>query len=175
MKQCHALVLLVCGIVFVSAYKLAAWHYYAGQPDLAVECTTPYGGIASGELTGFVQTGEETCGHAVLAFFLSGVGISETEASIIEETGTASMLSLADMDRAFTRRGFKTQLLKIDPEYFRERPVIAILHFSSQHFVVFLQEENGEAVIFDPSYGRVFFPWKNFLSLLSGYMLYIYQ
>jgi ABC-type bacteriocin/lantibiotic exporter with double-glycine peptidase domain len=165
----------VCAIAFVSVYKLAAWHYYSGQPKLAVECTTAYGGIAAGELTEFVQTGEETCGHAVLAFFLSGVGYPETEASVIEETGTVTMLSLADMDRVFTGRGFKTQLLKVDPEYFKERPVIAILHFTRQHFVVFLGEENGEPVIFDPSYGRVFVTWKTLLGLLSGYMLYVYQ
>jgi ABC-type bacteriocin/lantibiotic exporter with double-glycine peptidase domain len=175
MKKCHTTVLLVCGIAFVSSYKLAAWHYYSGQPILAVECTTPYGGIVSGELMDFNQTGEETCGQAVLAFFLSGVGCPETEASIIEETGISSMLSLADMNQVFTSRGFKTQLLKVDPEYFKERPVTAILHWSSQHFVVFLQEENGEPVIFDPNYGRVFVSWKNLLGLLSGYMLYIYQ
>jgi ABC-type bacteriocin/lantibiotic exporter with double-glycine peptidase domain len=174
MKKCHALV-LVCGIIFVTAYKLAAWHYFSGQPRLAVECAASYGGVASGQWSGFVQSGQETCGHAALAFFLSGVGFPETEASIIEETGTASMLSLTDMDRAFTRRGLKTQLLNVDPGYFKKHPVPAILHFSSRHFVVFLQEEKGEPVIFDPSYGQVFVPWKALLRLFSGYMLYVYQ
>jgi ABC-type bacteriocin/lantibiotic exporter with double-glycine peptidase domain len=173
-KQYHALV-LVCGVIFAAAYKLAAWHYFSGQQRLAVEYATSYGGVASGQWGGFVQSGQETCGHAALAFFLSGVGFPETEASIIEETGTASMLSLADMDRVVASRGLKTQLLKVDPGYFKKRPVPAVLHFSSQHFVVFMRVENGEPVIFDPACGQVFVPWKTLLRLFSGYMLYIYQ
>jgi hypothetical protein len=48
MKRCHAL-LFVCGMVFVSAYKLAAWHYFSGPPDnRAIAGTTSYGGVASG-------------------------------------------------------------------------------------------------------------------------------
>jgi ABC-type bacteriocin/lantibiotic exporter with double-glycine peptidase domain len=173
MQRCHALV-LICGIIFAAAYKFAAWHCFSGQPRLAVECAVSYGGVVSGQWGGFVQSGEETCGHAALAFFLSGVGFPVTEASIIAETGTASMLSLADMDRVFTSRGFKTQLLKVDPGYFKKHPAAAILHFSSRHFVVFMKEENGEPVIFDPSYGQVFVPWKALLRLFSGYMLYAF-
>jgi ABC-type bacteriocin/lantibiotic exporter with double-glycine peptidase domain len=173
MKGRHALA-LVCGIIFAAAYKLAAWHY-SGEPHLAPECATSYGGVASGQWDGFVQSGEETCGQAVLAFFLSGVGFPETEASIIEKTGTTEMLSLADMDRVFTARGFKTQLLNVDPGYFKRHPEAAILHFSNRHFIVFLREEKGEPVIFDPAYGQVFVPWKTLLSLFSGYMLYVYK
>jgi ABC-type bacteriocin/lantibiotic exporter with double-glycine peptidase domain len=173
-KRRHALV-LICGIIFIAAYKLAAWRFFSGPPRLAAESVTSYGGIASGQWSGFVQSGEETCGHAAAAFFLSGAGFPETEASIIAETGTASMLSLADMDRLFTSRGLKTQLLKVDPGYFKKRPAAAILHFSSRHFAVFMREENGEPVIFDPSYGQVFVPWKTLLRLFSGYMLYAYQ
>lgn len=174
MKQCHALV-LICGILFVAVYKLAAWHCFSGPPRLVVDCATPYGGVASGQWGDFVQSGDETCGHAALAFFLSGIGIPKTEASIVEETGMSSMLSLADMERVFTGLGLRTQALDLDPGYFKRRPVPAILHFSSQHFVVFLQEENGEPVIFDPAYGQVFVPWKTLLRLLSGYMLYVYR
>jgi ABC-type bacteriocin/lantibiotic exporter with double-glycine peptidase domain len=140
-----------------------------------MEYATSYGGVVSGQWGGVVQTGQETCGHAALAFFLSGIGFPATEGSIIRETGTSSMLSLADMDRVFTSRGLKTQLLNVDPGYFKKRPTAAILHFSSQHFVVFLQEEKGEPVIFDPAYGQVFVPWKTLLRRFSGYMLYVYQ
>jgi ABC-type bacteriocin/lantibiotic exporter with double-glycine peptidase domain len=175
MKRCHALALLVCGIVFVTAYKLAAWHLYSGRPHFAADYAASYGGVVSGQWGGFVQSEQETCGHAALAFFLTNIGIAETEASIINETGTASMLSLADMDRVFTGRGLKTQVLNVDPEYFKKQPVPAILHFSSRHFVVFLREEAGEAVIFDPAYGQVFVPWETLLRLFSGYMIYVYQ
>ena len=174
MKQCHAPV-VVCGILFVAAYKLMAWHCFSGLPRLAVERSTPYGGVASGQWAGFLQSGEETCGHAALAFFLTGIGFPTTEASIIEETGTASMLSLADMEQVFISRGLRTQALGVERGYFKKRPVAAILHFSSQHFVVFLKEENGEPVIFDPACGQVFVPWKSLLQQLSGYMLYVYQ
>jgi ABC-type bacteriocin/lantibiotic exporter with double-glycine peptidase domain len=163
------------GVVFVAGYKLAVWHSFSGQPHIAVECATFYGGVASGEWGGFVQTGEETCGHAALAFFLTNIGFQANETSLIRETGTSSMLSLADMDQAFTSRGLKTQALKIDPGYFKKHPATAILHFSNQHFVVFLQEENGEPEIFDPVYGQVFVSWKTLLPLMSGYMLYVYQ
>ncbi|MDR2211810.1 MAG: hypothetical protein LBO65_10175 [Spirochaetaceae bacterium] len=170
----HAAI-VVCFIIFMGVYKFAAWYYFSGRPNIARECATAYGGIATGEFGGFVQTGEETCGHAAVAFFLSGAGFPETEASLIDETGTVSMLSLADMERVFTSRGLQTQMLKIDPAYFRKNPTPAILHFSSQHFVVFLNEENGEPVIFDPAYGQVFVPWKILLRIFSGYMLYVYK
>ena len=85
------------------------------------------------------------------------------------------MLSLADMGRVFAGRGLKTQALKVSPGYFEKHPAPAILHFSNNHFVVFLREENGEPEIFDPAYGQVFVPWKTLLRLFSGYMLYVYQ
>jgi hypothetical protein len=135
--------LFIGALLFVAAYKLAAWQYCSGPPRLVAECSTPYGGVASGRWGGFVQSGEETCGHAALAFFLSGVGVPKTEASIIEETGTASMLSLADMEGVFTGLGFRTQALSVEPGYFKRHPKAAILHCTSQHFVVFLQEERA--------------------------------
>jgi ABC-type bacteriocin/lantibiotic exporter with double-glycine peptidase domain len=175
MKRCHALILPVCGIIFITAYKLTAWHYFSGQSYIAVEYATVYGGLVSGEWNSFIQTSPETCGQAALAFFLNSMGLKETETSIIDEIGTDSMLSLADMDRVFTSRGFKTQLLKVNPAYFRKHPTVAILHFSSRHFVVFLQENNGEPEIFDPAYGQVFVSWKKLLAKFSGYMLYVYK
>jgi ABC-type bacteriocin/lantibiotic exporter with double-glycine peptidase domain len=171
----HTLAVVLWGIIFVAGYKLVVWHFFSGQPHIAVECATSYGGVASGEWGGFIQTGEETCGHAAAAFFLSGVGFPATEESIIRETGTSSMLSLADMNQVFTSRGLKTQILKIEPEYFKKHPAAAILHFSSRHFVVFMSSEQGEPEIFDPAHGQVFVSWKNLLPLLSGYMLYVYQ
>jgi ABC-type bacteriocin/lantibiotic exporter with double-glycine peptidase domain len=174
MKRRHALV-LICGLVFTAVYKLAAWRYYSGQPRLAVECATPYGGIASGGWGDFIQTGEETCGHVALAFFLSGIGFPATEASIIDETGTVSMLSLADMEQVFAGRGLKTQAVQVDPGYFKQHPASGILHFTNRHFVVFLREENGEPEIFDPAWGQVFVPWEILLRRFSGYMLYVYQ
>jgi hypothetical protein len=89
----HTLAPALYGIIFVAVYKLAAWYGFSGQPRIAGECITSYGGIATGEWGGFIQTGEETCGQAVLAFF-------------------------------------------------KNHPATAIVHFSSQHFVVFLKEEN---------------------------------
>jgi ABC-type bacteriocin/lantibiotic exporter with double-glycine peptidase domain len=175
MKRCRAFKLVIIGVVFVGIYKLTAWHYFSGKPHFAMDYSTPYGGLSSGLWGGFVQSGEETCGHAALAFFLSGIGFPETETSIIDEIGTQSMLSMADMDKVFTGRGLKTQLLSLKPSYFRKRPAAAILHFSSRHFVVFLSEEKGEPVIFDPAYGHVFVPWKTLLRLFSGNMLYVYQ
>jgi hypothetical protein len=100
MKQYHAAAIVVSGIIFTAVYKIAAWHYFSGQPHIALENATSYGGVASGEWGGFVQTKEETCGHAALAFFLSGIGLTETETTIIRETGTSGMLSLADMEMA---------------------------------------------------------------------------
>jgi ABC-type bacteriocin/lantibiotic exporter with double-glycine peptidase domain len=175
MKRSPALTTALCGVIFIAGYKLAVWRFFSGRPHIAVECATTYGGVASGEWGGFVQTGEETCGHAALAFFLTNTGFPSTEASIIRETGTMTMLSLADMDHAFTSRGLKTQALKIDPGYFKKHPATAILHFSNRHFVVFLRTEEGEPEIFDPAYGQVFVSWKTLLPLMSGYMLYVYQ
>jgi ABC-type bacteriocin/lantibiotic exporter with double-glycine peptidase domain len=175
MNKSPALAAALCGMGFIAAYKGAVGYWFSGQPYRAFDCATAYGGIASGEWGGFIQTREETCGHAALAFFLTHIGFPATEGSLIRETGTDSMLSLADMEMVFTKRGLKTQLLQVDPQYFGKHPVAAILHFSSRHFVVFLREENGEPELFDPAYGQVFVPWKTLLRLFSGYMLYVYQ
>jgi hypothetical protein len=168
-------VLSICGLIFLTVYKLAVWYWFSGPPHIVEESTTHYGGIKTGELSEFIQTGEETCGHAVLAFFLTKIGVPETESSLVERLGTVAMLSLADLEKVFVEKGFKTQLLKVTPAYFRKRPTTAILHFSGKHFVVFLQEENGKPVIFDPSYGQVYVSWKILIRLFSGYMLYVYK
>jgi ABC-type bacteriocin/lantibiotic exporter with double-glycine peptidase domain len=175
MNKSTALAAALWGMGFIAGYKGVVGYWFSGQPHIGVECATSYGGIASGEWGGFVQTREETCGHAALAFFLTHIGFPVTEASLIRETGTDSMLSLADMDLVFTKRGLKTQLLQVDPQYFKKHPAAAILHCSSQHFVVFLREETGEPELFDPAYGQVFVPWKTLGGLFSGYMLYVYQ
>jgi hypothetical protein len=90
LKKCHV-VAVVCIIVFAAVYKLATWHNFSGRPNIATECTTSYGGIATGDFSEFVQTEAETCGQAALAFFLSGVGFRETEKSIINETRTVTI------------------------------------------------------------------------------------
>jgi hypothetical protein len=52
MKKRHTLTTALCGIVFMASYKLAVWHGFSGQPHIAEECTTPYGGIVSVKLSG---------------------------------------------------------------------------------------------------------------------------
>ena len=86
MKKNPALAAALCGIGFIVVYKGAVGYGFSGQPQIALECATSYGGIASGEWGGFVQTREETCGHAATAFFLSSVGFPVTEAALIRET-----------------------------------------------------------------------------------------
>jgi ABC-type bacteriocin/lantibiotic exporter with double-glycine peptidase domain len=95
--------------------------------------------------------------------------------SLIELFGSGSMLSLYDLETVFISYGFKTRLLKLDPGYFRGHPQPAIPHFSARHFVVFLGEEGGEPVIFDPLCGKVYLSWAVLSRLFSGYMLYVYN
>jgi ABC-type bacteriocin/lantibiotic exporter with double-glycine peptidase domain len=157
------------------SYKVSTWFYFMGSHKIYIQSTTQYGGIKTGLWNEFAQTGKETCGQAVLAFFLSKLGIQATETSIIKQLDSSSMLSLADLENVFSSYGFKTQLLKVQPTYFKRQPVTAILHFTQEHFVVFLEEIDGEAMIFDPSYGQVYVSWNKLLALFSGYMLYIYN
>jgi ABC-type bacteriocin/lantibiotic exporter with double-glycine peptidase domain len=161
-------------LIFLIVYKLTVWHLFSGPELITGDCVTHYGGIKTGELSEFIQTKEETCGYAALAFFLTNIGIPETESSLIRQIGTDSMLSLADLEKVFIDNGFKTQALKVEPSYFRKHTETAILHFSEKHFVVFLWEENGEPMIFDPAYGQVYVSWNIFYRLFSGYMLYVY-
>jgi hypothetical protein len=172
-KKRYAL-LIGCFLVFVAGYKITMRHTFTRSGTIAQDSAVHYGGISTGELTEFIQTGKETCGHAVLAFFLTKIGIPTTEQSIIEQFSSASMLSLADLEKIFINHGFKTQLIKVSPEYFKKHPVTAILHLTEKHYIVFLGEENGEASIFDPAYGMVYLPWNKLLNLFSGYMLYVY-
>jgi ABC-type bacteriocin/lantibiotic exporter with double-glycine peptidase domain len=94
---------------------------------------------------------------------------------MIEQSGSSSMLSLADLERIALFYNFKTQLIKVEPSYFWSRPVSAILHLTEQHFVVFIKAVDNGAVIFDPEYGQVYVAWKTLSKLFSGYMLYLYN
>jgi hypothetical protein len=172
-KYCAVLVIFFLG--FLLLYKFTVWHFFSGTGNLDKDVATSYGGIGTGELAEFIQSGKETCGHAVLAFFLTSIGIPKSEKSFIELFGTDSMLSLSDLEAVFISHGFQTQLLKVDPGYFKANPQVSILHFSTRHFVVFLGEENGDPVIFDPAYGKVHISWTTLSRLFSGYMLYVYK
>jgi hypothetical protein len=172
--KCRA-VFVISFLGFLLLYKFTVRHFFSGPGSFYKDVATSYGGISTGELAEFIQSGRETCGHAVLAFFLTGIGIPKSEENFIEFFGTDSMLSLSDLEAVFISHGFQTQLLKIDPGYFKANPQVSILHFSTRHFVVFLGEENGEPVIFDPAYGKVHVSWTALSRLLSGYMLYIYN
>jgi hypothetical protein len=162
-------------ITSVAYYKYFLYISFSGEGNIAKEYTTFYGGIKTGEYSEYIQTKKETCGHSVLAFFLSSIGIQETEKSITEYIGKDTMLSLADIEKVIISRGYFTQILKVTPQYFKKHPETSILHFSSNHFVLFLWEEQGEAVIFDPEYGKVYVAWQKLSKLFSGYMLYVYE
>jgi ABC-type bacteriocin/lantibiotic exporter with double-glycine peptidase domain len=166
---------VVFSIIFLSIYKLTTYYTFSGRGLIADECTTHYGGIQTGAFSEFIQTGQETCGQAVAAFFLTKIGIPETEASVIDQFGIGTMVSLADLEQIFINNGFKTQALKVVPSYFEKHPVTAILHYTEGHFVVFIQEENGTPMLFDPAYGQVYVSWDILSKVFSGYMLYVYK
>jgi ABC-type bacteriocin/lantibiotic exporter with double-glycine peptidase domain len=167
--------LVVFSILLVGIYKLTVYYTYRGKGVLAEASTTHYGGIQTGELHEFIQTRKESCGQAAAAFFLTTIGIPESEASLIEQLGTAGMVSLADIEQVFRGKGFNTQSVKVAPEYFRNRPVPGILHFTEAHFVVFIREEQGNPMLFDPAYGLVYVSWDIVNTLFSGYMVYVYK
>jgi hypothetical protein len=172
----HPRLFFLCCLGFIVVYKLTLGCFFTGTDYILLnEHSTHYGGVKTGAWAEFIQTEKETCGHATAAFFLTAVGFPTTEDSIIRRTGTVSMLSLADLDDILVSRGLKTQLLKVSPAYFKKNPQSAILHLSENHFVVFLREEQGEALLFDPAYGQVYIPWKNLTKIFSGYMLYAYK
>jgi ABC-type bacteriocin/lantibiotic exporter with double-glycine peptidase domain len=162
-------------ILFIAGYRCAAWRIFGASAGNFDKNKTHYGGIATGFFTDGLQTNNETCGHAAMAFFLSSVGAVVTEADLIRQTGTDKMLSLADLDGIVRHFGFKTQMLRVKPSYFAGNPKASILHFSENHFVIFLENKNNEAVIFDPAYGQVYVRWNILKKIMSGYMLYVYN
>jgi ABC-type bacteriocin/lantibiotic exporter with double-glycine peptidase domain len=162
-------------VLFITLYKIIVGLMFSGKSILFEESKTSYDGIATGEYKEYIQQGKETCGYAVIAFFLSNVGILQTENDIVQLMGKDTMLSLSEMESTIKIFNLKTQILKINPNYFRKRPETAILHFSNQHFVIFIREENNTALIFDPFYGLVYVTWENLLKQFSGYMLYVYK
>ena len=162
-------------IVYIFCYKLLEMEIFVVKSKLSNGCTTGYGGVYTGEDVLYVQKSEYTCGQSVLAYFLTKVGINETEETIINYLDTDGMLSLADLEKVFIAYGFNTQVLKIKPSFFRKNPKASILHLKTNHFIVFLNEHKKETIIFDPMYGLVYLPWKRLLKIISGYMLYIYE
>jgi ABC-type bacteriocin/lantibiotic exporter with double-glycine peptidase domain len=160
----------LCCLGFIAVYKLTLGCFFSGTDHILLnEYLTHYGGVKTGTWTEFIQTDKETCGHATAAFFLTAVGLPTTENSIIRRTGTASMLSLADLDDILVTRGLKTQLLKVSPAYLKKNPQSAILHFTESHFVVFLRGARGEALLFDPAYGQVYVSWKTLTRIFRLY------
>jgi predicted double-glycine peptidase len=74
----------------------------------------------TGEWQEYIQSGEKTCGQAAMAFLLSNIGVQTSEDLIIEQSGSSSMLSLADLKQIALSYGYKTQLLKVEPSYFKK-------------------------------------------------------
>jgi hypothetical protein len=174
-KKHHRVLYGICWCVFILAYKGTVWKLFSGKDFLYNDSITKYGGIITGEWQEYIQSRENTCGQAAMAFFLSNVGMETNEDFIVKQSGSSSMLSLADLERIALSYAFKTQLIKVEPSYFRNKPASAILHFTERHFIVFIQTINNEAIIFDPLYGQVYVSWKTLSKLFSGYMLYIYN
>lgn len=166
---------ILIGVVFIPAYKLLQADLFINKSKLITDSLTHYGGIYTGEEVNFNQTGENTCGQAVLAYFLTKVGKPETESTIINFLNNDSTLSFADFIQVFQYHGLKTQALEVKPSFFKENPQTSILHITSGHFIVFLREYLDEVLVFDPAYGLVYITWDKLLEIFSGYMLYVYE
>jgi hypothetical protein len=172
-------------ILFFAACLLACFTFYRFFAFIAFSSKprqrhfennfTHYHGVIAGHYGEYIQKNALTCGQAALAFFMSSIGKKETEYSVSAKTKKEAMLSLHDMDIFVRLYGLKTQVLKIKPDYFRKNPVQSILHLKEKHYIVFLEDAGGYALIFDPAYGKVYVPWNELRKIMSGYMLYVYK
>ena len=137
-------------------------------------CRTEYGGLYTGLWTESLQSSVAADGETALAFLLNAAGFPSTTAEIRRESGRAGNLSLEQLESAARLRGFQTQLVGVQPGYFRENPVAAILQLTDGRIVVFVEDASSQALLFDPEFGQVYLPWKDLLKLFSGKLLYLY-
>lgn len=137
-------------------------------------CRTEYGGLYTGLWAENLQSTVDGGGESALAFLLNAVGFPATTAEIRRDSGSAGSLSLEQLESAARLRGFQTQLVGVQPGYFRENPVAAILQLTDGRIVVFVEDAGSQALLFDPEFGQVYLPWKDLLKLFSGKLLYLY-
>ena len=135
---------------------------------------TEYGGLYTGLWTESLRSTVDGGGEAALAFLLNAAGFPATAAEIRRESGSEGNLSLEQLESAALLRGFQTQLVRVQPEYFRNNPVAAVLQLADGRAVVFVEDVGSQALLFDPEFGQVYLPWKNLLDAFSGEMLYLY-
>ena len=135
---------------------------------------TEYGGLYTGLWAENLQSTVDGGGESALAFLLNAAGFPSTTAEIRRESGGAGNISLEQLESAARLRGFQTQLVGVQPGYFRENPVAAILQLTDGRTVVFVEDAGSQALLFDPEFGQVYLPWKDLLKLFSGKLLYLY-
>lgn len=135
---------------------------------------TEYGGLYTGLWAENLRPTVDGGGESALAFLLNAAGFPTTTAEIRRESGGAGNLSLEQLESAALLRGFQTQLMRVQPEYFRENPVPAVLQLTGGRTVVFVEDAGSQALLFDPEFGQVYLPWKNLPDVFSGKLLYLY-
>lgn len=135
---------------------------------------TEYGGLYTGLWTESLQPTADGGGESALAFLLNAAGFPTTTAEIRRESGSEGSLSLEQLGSAALLRGFQTQLVRVQPEYFRENPVPAVLQLTDGRTVVFVEDADSQALLFDPEFGQVYLPWENLPDVFSGKLLYLY-
>lgn len=107
-----------------------------------------------------LQTTDYTCGPAALAYWLSGLGISATEAelatlALTDQNSGTSFYNLLQTAKSKGVSGAKVIRAEINADYF---PALAFLKMEGTiagHFVVIKSFNNGLFLAFDPTSGDI--------------------
>jgi hypothetical protein len=127
--------------------------------DAVAEVRKRMQGIPATEGLGppFRQSSDHSCGAAALAFALTRLGQTTTEADLSGKCVSGNGTNFAEMADCATRVGFSAAAFETTwDELLVPTQGVRILHMRHGHFLTLLQAKRDEAIIFDPAVGRLF-------------------
>ena len=120
----------------------------------------------------FLQSRENTCGPAALAYILNFYGLETDEDDILKHVHISSygtsMLQLknAAKDFGFIGKGYKSNY-----KWLKQQALPLIAHVNDKHYVVINKIINNRIYLFDPLEGHIILEKNDFENLWSGNVL----
>ena len=120
----------------------------------------------------FLQTKENTCGPAALAYLLNYYGLDINEIDIAEQIKLSRYgANMLELKKAASVFNFNAKGYKGNYEWLEQQALPLIAHINDKHYVVINKIVNENVYMFDPLEGHVILKRSDFERIWSGYVL----
>ncbi len=119
-----------------------------------------------------LQSRDNTCGPAALAYLLNTYGMEVREDDIVDKIYVTRLgSSLLELKKAAFIFGFQAKGYKGNFEWMKQQPLPLIAHINDKHYVVINKIVSNSVYMFDPLEGHVVVNNNDFERSWSGYAL----